>query len=153
MQTFLPYADFDQSAKILDSKRLGKQRVEVKQIYRALLGETKGWRNHPATVMWRGYEHALLGYGIAICREWIRRGYDDSLLTEFMAERNTADLKHTTPWWLGDKKFHRSHQSNLYRKDPDHYAIFAERGADRPYLWPTDPGIYKVGTLPKLVTV
>ena len=32
MQTFLPYADFAQSAKALDPKRLGKQRVETIQI-------------------------------------------------------------------------------------------------------------------------
>ena len=32
MQTFLPYADFAQSAKVLDMKRLGKQRVEVLQL-------------------------------------------------------------------------------------------------------------------------
>ena len=29
MQTFLPYADFERSARVLDAKRLGKQRVEV----------------------------------------------------------------------------------------------------------------------------
>ena len=27
MQTFLPYADFERSARVLDAKRLGKQRV------------------------------------------------------------------------------------------------------------------------------
>jgi hypothetical protein len=37
MQTFLPYPDFQTSAKILDNKRLGKQRVEAKQILEILL--------------------------------------------------------------------------------------------------------------------
>jgi len=32
MQTFLPYSDFYKSISILDNKRLGKQRVEAKQI-------------------------------------------------------------------------------------------------------------------------
>ncbi len=36
MQTFLPYADFQQSAKCLDNKRLGKQRVECLQILNTL---------------------------------------------------------------------------------------------------------------------
>ncbi len=36
MQTFTPYADFDASVQALDQKRLGKQRVEVIQIVRAL---------------------------------------------------------------------------------------------------------------------
>ena len=61
VNTFLPYPDFVKSAKILDYKRLGKQRVEAWQILRALRGETKGWRNHPATNLWRGHEKALCG--------------------------------------------------------------------------------------------
>ena len=36
MQTFLPYPDFEQSAKSLDNKRLGKQRVECLQILQTL---------------------------------------------------------------------------------------------------------------------
>lgn len=32
MQTFLPYPDFAESAKVLDNGRLGKQRLEAKQI-------------------------------------------------------------------------------------------------------------------------
>jgi len=57
MQTFMPYgSQYDQTAKCLDVKRLGKQRVETYQILKALLGESKGWRNHPATRMWEGYE-------------------------------------------------------------------------------------------------
>ena len=36
MQTFLPYADFARCAAVLDPRRLGKQRVEVLQIMRAI---------------------------------------------------------------------------------------------------------------------
>ena len=48
MQTFLPYKSFENSVKSLDYRRLGKQRVEAKQILNVLLNrtETKGWRNH-----------------------------------------------------------------------------------------------------------
>lgn len=67
MQTFLPYADFKQSAEVLDKQRLGKQRVEAYQILRALLGITNGWIHHPATKMWRGYERALAEYAMAMC--------------------------------------------------------------------------------------
>lgn len=152
MQTFLPYADFQQSARCLDDKRLGKQRVEVKQIYRALTGETKGWRNHPATLMWKNHEWQLLTYGMVICTEWINRGHEDSLLKEFMRERSSGELKMTMPWWLGDPDFHNSHRSNLYRKDPIMYNQWAALGADRPYLWPQENQTFKVGTLPKLVS-
>lgn len=41
MQTFLPYADFSMSAKCLDYRRLGKQRVEAMQILNAIRGEKK----------------------------------------------------------------------------------------------------------------
>jgi hypothetical protein len=43
MQTFLRVADFERSAGLLDSARLGKQRVETLQILRALeLPDTGG---------------------------------------------------------------------------------------------------------------
>jgi hypothetical protein len=80
MQTFLPYSDFEKTARSLDRMRLGKQRVETFQILKALRDESNGWRNHPATRMWDGYEDALAVYGIAICQEWIGRGYKDTML-------------------------------------------------------------------------
>ena len=47
------------------------------------------------------------------------------------------------PWWLGNEDFHRSHQSNLLRKDPVHYAIF-DVPDDLPYLWPMEePGVFR----------
>ena len=80
MQTFLPYEDFAQAAKCLDSKRLGKQRVEALQILNALLKpDAKGWKNHPAVKMWRGNERTLIEYGVAICDEWTRRGHRDTV--------------------------------------------------------------------------
>ena len=56
MQTFLPYRDFKQSFRVLDYRRLGKQRVEAHQVLNVLLGRTTtgGWRNHPITRMWDG---------------------------------------------------------------------------------------------------
>lgn len=140
VNTFLPYPSFTDSAKVLDYKRLGKQRVEAVQILRANLGLSKGWTNHPAAVMWRGHEWKLAEYGLAICEEWIFRGYKDSLLPEF--EKALEVLPHgvlgpqNLPWWLGNEDFHRSHRSNLKRKDPSHYLW--DEPLDLPYLWPTE---------------
>lgn len=137
MQTFLPYANFEQTAKSLDYRRLGKQRVEVKQILNALDGKSKGWINHPATKMWEGYEGALALYGMAICLEWLERGYKDSLLPEFtdrfIAEHENLEL----PPIVGDARLHLSHKSNLLRKDPIYYTpIFGEEiPHDLPYFW------------------
>lgn len=58
MMTFLPHEDFEKSAQSLDYRRLGKQRVEAMQIYNCLLKPTR-WKNHPAVLMWSGYEDAL----------------------------------------------------------------------------------------------
>lgn len=140
MQTFLPYPDFEKTARVLDYRRLGKQRVETKQILMALNGETKGWVNHPATKMWRGHEYELAQYGLSICTEWKRRGYKDTL-TEFFLERIEAEDQGARggglPVWFGMGELHRSHQSNLVRKDPEFYTpIFPGVPDDLPYVWP-----------------
>ena len=132
VNTFLPHASFVESAKALDYKRLGKQRVEAWQILQACLGNTKGWVNHPATQMWRGYEKLLCEYGIAICDEWIARGYNDTMRERFIALHSTLpDCE--IPDWIGVKEFHDSHKSNLNRKDPIHYTY--DVVPTLPYLW------------------
>jgi hypothetical protein len=137
MQTFLPYHSFAESARVLDYRRLGKQRVEVKQILNALDGKSKGWTNHPATNMWRGYEAALALYGVKVCQEWIDRGYKDSLLPEFQERFIRDHESFDNPQWLGDARLHLSHQSNLIRKDPLFYVpVFGDDiPNDMPYFW------------------
>lgn len=138
MQTFLPYASFEASAQCLDRQRLGKQRVECWQLFAALTGVSTGWRNHPAAKMWQGYESALLDYGIAVCEEWISRGYKDTMLERFRNARKSYPSSTPVPQWFGDKQFHVSHQSNLIRKDPGHYAqLFPGIPDNLPYIWPS----------------
>lgn len=134
MQTFLPYADFHHSASILDNRRLGKQRVETLQILNALTNPTYGWQSHPATRMWRGYVPALVHYGLAICDEWIRRGFNDTCTDKILAHLPDTDV--IFPDWLGSIPFHTSHQSNLLRKDPTHYSQYFTVPDDLPYVWP-----------------
>jgi len=142
MQTFLPYESYWSSAESLDYKRLGKQRVEAKQILNALDGLSKGWVNHPVTKMWRGYEYSLAKYGLIVCKVWTDMGYKDSL-TPFFRERMAREVLagNTTsaPYWLGDRAIHISHQSNLIRKLPTYYEpIFGSHiRADLPYIYPT----------------
>lgn len=147
MQTFLPYEDFTMTAQCLDDKRLGKQRVEAKQILLALgvdVGQHRGnpassWRNHPATKMWRGYEAMLCSYASKICQEWIARGFNDSLLVQFVdCYFSVRGEKVKKPEWLGRRDLHASHRSNLLRKDAEHYGQFdwSEKN-DLPYVWPT----------------
>jgi hypothetical protein len=117
---------------------LGKQRVETFQILKALRDESNGWRNHPATRMWDGYEDGLALYGTAICEEWIGRGYKDTMLERFTSVLPPYNRKYIEmPWWLGDEDFHISHQSNLVRKMPEFYEPqFPGVPNDLPYVWP-----------------
>ena len=137
MQTFLPYANFDKSAQCLDYRRLGKQRVECKQILNALCGNS-GWKNHPAVKMWNGYENALKAYMNACIKEWVRRGYNNNMnLHNLDVHGTTIDM----PPWIGDNRFHASHRSNLLRKDSAHYGQFGwTESSDLPYFWPTKEG-------------
>ncbi|WP_299445066.1 MSMEG_6728 family protein [uncultured Phycicoccus sp.] len=148
MQTFLPYADFERSARALDRKRLGKQRVETIQVIRALTWPGYGWANHPAALMWRGFEEALGRYGVTCCEVWTELGFGDTcaltMTTDLRAAgvdrlRTQSELAaaNALPDWLGDDALHRSHRSALVRKDPEHYRpLFPDVADDLPYVWP-----------------
>jgi hypothetical protein len=149
VQTFLPYPAFDETAHVLDAKRLGKQRVETIQVVRALTVPGYGWRHHPAAAMWAGYEEALVRYGLDICAAWCELGHADTCAatmtddltraTGLKVPRTQRGLKAVgeLPPWLGDPAFHRSHQSALLRKDSAHYRPFFPDVPDNlPYVWP-----------------
>jgi len=159
MQTFMPYWDFRKVAQCLDNKRLGKQRVEAWQIYQTLRnirlrngiisminskfqpikGKKIAWENHPIVKMWERHREKLLYYGIAMCEEWISRGYKDTMLEKFeKALKKEGDhywwLDY--PEWIYDDELLKSHQSNLVRKFPEHYRkYFPNVPDDIPYKW------------------
>ncbi|MFD7668712.1 MSMEG_6728 family protein [Streptomyces sp. NPDC059788] len=150
MQTFLPFPDFAASATVLDARRLGKQRVEALQVLRGLTVPGYGWRHHPAVRMWTGYEEALVRYGLEMCREWADTGRQDtcalSMTEDFAAYRPRAGVRSYAeladagdlPNWLGDPAFHRSHQSALVTKFPEHYRRhFPQVPAGLAYVWPS----------------
>ena len=145
MQTFLPVADFTESARLLDNPRLGKQRVECLQVLRALELPDYGWANHPVVTMWRGHTAGLVVYALAMVRVWRERGFADSteaLIAEFapdaaglsQAEAAAAGL---LPSWVDDEELLASHRSNLLAKDPAFYrSRFPGDPDDLPYTWP-----------------
>lgn len=133
MQTFLPLPSFEQTARVLDYRRLGKQRVEAMQILNILLKKTEklGWRNHPAVKMWTGYEKSLTVYMNAMIVEWIDRGYKNNMIVPIVDD---PEIK---PFWFYDDKFHASHRSNLLRKDPIFYGKYGWHETNNlPYVWP-----------------
>jgi len=132
VNTFIPYPDFRASLEALDDPRLGKQRLECLQILKALAGETKGWRNHPATVMWRMNQDALCHYAMMTSTVWMERGFKDTLHDQFF-ERLKNKEKFFYPTWWGSFRVHSSHRANLIRKGINHG--WTEQPVDG-YFWP-----------------
>lgn len=140
MQTFLPYPNFTASARILDYRRLGKQRVEAMQLLSAIDGHG-GWQNHPAAVMWRGHRLALMLYHDVCIREWVRRGFHNTMHTLLFRTPEDEVPPHILtipmPPWLGREDVHSSHRANLLRKDPTHYgALGWTEDPQEGYVWP-----------------
>lgn len=164
VNTFLPFSDFQLSAKCLDMKRLGNQRSEARLIIQTLEREAaekeeeedtegqlkefkKSWIHHPACQMWRGYVDALKWYYNEMVLEWIHRGYRNTMVLYFLPPQGDIKL----PWFFGWEPFHLTHQASLLRKSPRHYrdkfltdefktlSPIVERLAKTTgYIWPSD---------------
>lgn len=134
MQTFLPYANFTESARVLDNKRLGNQ------FYREGLTLLRGkWANHPASKMWRGHRAVLAAYLLACSNELANRGrlYPKHVKEVMNTLAACSSDEFELPPWLGDEAFHAAHRSNLLRKDPEWYGQFGWAEPDNlPYIWP-----------------
>lgn len=151
MQTFLPYASFEKSADILDFRRKGNQRVEVLQILGAIFNvrvkyppsplnvfnKPIGWKNHPATNMWRGYEKALAHYLRVFCESWKSHGYKDTRLDAL--NYYFPDLlkgEYELPPWFGREDFHSRHRAALLAKNYKYYRQFGWTEEPKiDYLW------------------
>lgn len=122
--------------------------METIQVVRALTRPGYGWGNHPAVLMWRGFEEALGRYGFACCEAWTELGFGDTCALTIATDlrevgiesvRSQAELaaEGGLPSWLGQEEVHRSHRSALIRKDPDHYRpLFPDVPDDLSYVWP-----------------
>lgn len=148
MQIFIPYPDLFQSVQVLDFRRLGKQRLEARDIsylgfrtqnldLRRLYNYPdhqadflwKRYRNHPCVHMWVGHEDSVLYYAKLCCERWIQLGYKDTVMPKVRALSKIFPVWYRLPEWFGDDAIHQSHRSNLLRKSPSYYQQF----------WPTEP--------------
>lgn len=160
MQTFLPEPTFSLCAKALDNKRLHKQALEGYQILMVLTElapdgshrTPKGWVNHPAVKMWRGYEFGLVSYIHCMVEEWKGRGFNSTLAekVDFIAE--TANIVKTPEtyrpnWWMDLDTFipiMHTHRLALLNKNYEHYSQFGweQDTGTRPdtyeYIWPVN---------------
>jgi hypothetical protein len=149
VNTFITSSSLEECAKLLDYRRLGKQRVEAYQLYRAITGQTKGWRNHPAALAWQGHQCALAMYTNVMIREWISRGYKNTM--QFLPHCKNPRF----PWWWGWKPLIMSHRASLNRKMPSFYKFEVGEFSNYGYIWPSkvpvefrcdDPPLEKVCT-------
>lgn len=138
VNTFVCEASFTLSAARIDWARLGKQRLEVAQMLRALTGGTRGWANHPAVLAWAGHDRALAEFGLACHREWIARGYKDTTMGR-LADYAAALPDTGRPWWVGDPDYLAHVRSVLVAKDPAWYGQWWPGVAplDGVQWWPT----------------
>lgn len=133
MQTFLPYTNTLDAARTLDNKRLNKQILECYQILNVLSGKSKSgaWRNHPAVLMWKGYEMGLWRYVESMVSIASLRG----IKTENNVNNLNALYKECHEDWGNDHpafwrdqdqvmRLITTHRANLFRKDPLYYAKF-----------------------------
>lgn len=118
MQVFIIGSPFE-TAEALDSKRLHKQIVEVRQIIQAILGKTDAWANHPCTRMYRGCLLWLRFY--CACLDAYKQGYYD-FSKDFSAD---AD-KHRPPFHTED--YFNQMKRRLYTKNNTHYHQWSHLG-------------------------
>ena len=147
MQTFLPHTNTLDAARALDNKRLNKQILEGYQILKVLSGASpsSAWRNHPAVLMWKGFEHGLWDY--------IRSMVDIASLRGIKTENNVKNLnelykKYSEDWgnehpdfWRDETKVMRiitTHRANLFKKDPEYYLRY-QYAVSSPYNAPCCP--------------
>lgn len=157
LNTFVLSVDHHVTADLLDRQRLGKQRVEAKQIINILehfdntQDNKKAWFNHPVCQMWIGYTEHLKKYFNIISGEWVARGYKHNM--GFYA---VDEEKSEAPYWIAWPELRYSHMASLFRKDPREYwgrfefpCAYNEFG----YVWPTHLSSEKVAKLNDGITM
>lgn len=151
MQTFLPFADFSETATVLSDRELASCGDDSFRILEALAGIERRWVHHPAVVMWRGCEFTLSRYAVTVMREYGRRitaswaaASQEKRVLDLAEDALrmgvwTPDKNDGTPWWLGNEGFHLSHRSNLVRMNANLYRRYwPDVSADLQIIWPEE---------------
>ena len=136
MQTFVPYNNFQNIVECLDYRRLGKMRVESRQLYNAITGVTingrlSQWRHHSVALAWKGCEDALMMYSNYCILEWVRRGHNNTMpIHPIGIDVSTVKLPF---WWNGE--VHSVHRAVLLGKNYDWYKQFEWLESPNPNDW------------------
>lgn len=131
MQTYLPYADFYETAHCLRDYDLTTQ-IEHTVIILSTLHELDGfdgYQTHRAVKMWREYDAQLSHYGLVMCEEAEKRGLEVSGQDERLAWHlgniaSVEDFEMSKPPWMLDRRMKRVETTSravLLRRDRDFY--------------------------------
>jgi hypothetical protein len=137
VNTFILTNSPKKCVKLLDYKRLGKQRVEAKQIIDTIENDSSGWKNHPVTKMWKDNIIGLKYYLNCCIDEWILRGYNNTMekydLSEFILPDGSYDESSILPWFYFNLQIQESFKASLLRKDPSYYTCIID--CDPSYMY------------------
>lgn len=139
MNTFLPYENYVETAKVLDSLRLNSCINESLVILRSLSHvydikertQLSGFEGHTLGKFWKGHELQLAKYGQALVTEYFNKIPKEdtdaenfqrrkerlkkwNLLVEYMEDLEWEDSK---PILIGDESFHSGFRAFLLYKD------------------------------------
>ncbi len=154
MNTFIISNNFEDTAKILDNKRLNKQITEGMQLILVFFRKLniindnkKGWLNHPVQKIWKDqnqtiYIYQLINYIDQMYYEWVRRSYKHCWIQrrEYFLElidnnKNLFGNKNDIINWTND--CFTIMKGNLLRKKFDYYSQFFGNNIEpvNGYLW------------------
>lgn len=119
MQVFI-IGDILETAKCLDVKRFNKQIIEVRQIIKAINGETKAWVNHPCTIQYRRCVDWLYLY-LVVFKKYKEGDIKEATRFNYIAKR------YVEPTWFTQDYFDNM-KKRLYTKDHNHYKQFEYLG-------------------------
>ena len=120
VNTFILTNSPKECVKLLDYRRLVKQRLESKQIIDAIEKNGKiGWINHPITKMWKSDVIGLKYYFNCCVDEWVSRGYKNTMVKYELG--TIIEEKDILPWFYFNKQIQESFKASLLRKDPKYY--------------------------------
>lgn len=152
MQTYLPYEDFKETARVLEVHDLATSistSISILDcIHETVDGNEVDMVNRlPIVRMWRGREVVLVQYGETLLEEWYGRPSDERLAIDFMAEEDalalhmewatSGEYSMDRPRWTSDTNLHLAHRAELIRHDPPNYAhVWPDLNLDRAMFWP-----------------
>lgn len=147
-QTFLPHADFSQTAKTLDNRRLNSSINEGYEAYLFNLGNPndKPLRHpngHCVNRLWKGHESFLRLYITALKAEASKNRGMKPMDTPWFLNHETDEYH--VPKWFGSEIFHTLFQRHLLSKNSNHYSpFFMHEFPIRGYIAPDKNGEWKI---------